>query len=233
MSTQNAGDVLFQRLRKAGPLSTGNDGPPAEPLPIPFAQPIGTQGHILLPSGFWQPPEHREMLWHDCRKGYCTRERNCRFRLPSRDAAAGCASLSGKAAGKCSRGQSYVRYNAERKNAAGITEAAALDHPVWGAIHFIIWSDGYDGAVVDEEGVGADLAGDDPGAAAAGHKSKAFVLSQLDDWLHRGDDPIVRDMNLYVRKYGAKAEKRPANLVFIEPQMSSTFGFRRLKMRLL
>jgi hypothetical protein len=232
MSTQNAGDVLFQRLRKAGPLSTGNDGPPAEPLPIPFAQPIGTQGHILLPSGFWQPPEHREMLWHDCRKGYCTRERNCRFRLPSRDAAAGCASLSGKAAGKCSRGQSYVRYNAERKNAAGITEAAALDHPVWGAIHFIIWSDGYDGAVVDEDAVGADLAGDDPGAAAAGHKSKAFVLSQLDDWLHRGDDPIVRDMNLYVRKYGAKAEKRPANLVFIEPQLSSTFGFRRHKMRL-
>ena len=23
-------------------------------------------------------------------------------------------------------------------------------------------------------------------------------MSQLDDWLHRGDDPIVRDMNLYV-----------------------------------
>ena len=68
-----------------------------------------------------------------------------------------------------------------------------------------------------------------------------LYLSGLD-----GDDPIVRDMNLYVysmlvyrveknitaRKEGAKAEKRPANLAFIEPQMSSTFGFRRHKMRL-
>ena len=46
--------------------------------------------------------------------------------------------------------------------------------------------------------MGTDLAGDDPGAAAAKNKSKAFFLSQLDDWLHRGDDPIVRYMNLYV-----------------------------------
>ena len=55
-----------------------------------------------------------------------------------------------------------------------------------------------EGAVVDEDTVGAGLAGDGPGDDAAGHKCKAFVLSQLDDWLHRGDDPIVRDMNLYV-----------------------------------
>ena len=92
------------------------------------------------------------------RRGYCTQGRNCRFRHAPRGTppntvlappAAGCASLSAKAAGKCSGG-------------------------TWPMGPYY------------------------PGAAAAGHKSKAFVLSQLDDWLHRGDDPIVRDMNLYV-----------------------------------
>ena len=34
-----------------------------------------------------------------------------------------------------------------------------------------------------------------PGPARA---ARGFALSQLDDWLHRGDDAIVRDMNLYV-----------------------------------
>ena len=36
-------------------------------------------------------------------------------------------------------------------------------------------------------------------AGAAGRASfKIMARSQLDDWLHRGDDPIVRDMNLYI-----------------------------------
>ena len=30
------------------------------------------------------------------------------------------------------------------------------------------------------------------------HSYKAIALSQLDDWLHRGDSPIVREMSLYV-----------------------------------
>ena len=55
-----------------------------------------------------------------------------------------------------------------------------------------------EGAVADEDARGTGLAGDGPSDDAAGHTSKAFVLSQLDDWLHRGDNPIVRDMNLYV-----------------------------------
>ena len=35
-------------------------------------------------------------------------------------------------------------------------------------------------------------------APSPGRGSKGVALSQHDDWLHRGDDPIVRDMNLYV-----------------------------------
>ena len=39
---------------------------------------------------------------------------------------------------------------------------------------------------------------DAPGSAGARARRGPVALSQLDDWLHRGDNPIVRDMNLYV-----------------------------------
>ena len=54
-----------------------------------------------------------------------------------------------------------------------------------------------------------------------GPGAKAVALSQLDDWLHRGEDPIVRDMCLYVcsiwvyrvevRPYGKPAGAAPTS----------------------
>ena len=35
------------------------------------------------------------------------------------------------------------------------------------------------------------------GAIHTGY-AKAYTYSQLDDYLHRGEDPIVRDMSLYI-----------------------------------
>ncbi|CAK0815452.1 unnamed protein product [Prorocentrum cordatum] len=58
-----------------------------------------------------------------------------------------------------------------------------------------------DGAVEDEgeQGQGAGAANDGgPCAAPAGRRYEALVLSQLNEWLRLGDDPIVRDMNLCV-----------------------------------
>ena len=48
-----------------------------------------------------------------------------------------------------------------------------------------------DPEIVEEAG-GSDARG------RRGPAAKAVALSQLDDWLHRGEDPIVRDMCLYV-----------------------------------
>ena len=43
------------------------------------------------------------------------------------------------------------------------------------------------------------------------HAPRGAVLSQHDDWMHRGDDPIVRDMSAYVYSIWVyRVELRPS-----------------------
>jgi hypothetical protein len=73
-------------------------------------------------------------------------------------------------------------------------------------------------------------AGDDDGHASAKQRAagpKSVALSQLDDWLHRGDDPILAHMNLYVYSiwvyrvekstfYASNASSEPRNPRYVD-----------------
>ena len=55
-----------------------------------------------------------------------------------------------------------------------------------------------DGCAEDDAAETEVLDAQAPGPTAGARQVRGIALSQLDDWLHRGNDPIVRHMNLYV-----------------------------------
>ena len=60
------------------------------------------------------------------------------------------------------------------------------------------------------EGVSEEAPGPTVDALAQG-KFRGAVLSQHDDWMHRGDHPIVWDMNLYVHSIWVYRVEQPSH----------------------